>query len=50
MTHKARFATAAVFLLACASAVTALPASAASAPQFTGKQLMSALRARVARL
>jgi hypothetical protein len=41
MRHKAWFVTAATLLLA--SAVTALPAEAASAPQFTGKQLASAL-------
>jgi hypothetical protein len=43
MTHKAWFVTAATLLLACASAVTALPAEAAPAPQFTGTQLVSAL-------
>jgi len=43
MTHKAWFVTAATLLLACTSTVTALPAAAASAPQFTGKQLASAL-------
>jgi hypothetical protein len=43
MTLKAWFVTVATFFLVCVSAVAALPAEAATAPQFTGTQLWYAL-------